>query len=217
MSIHARGTDPHEPLEAVLRAATAPGHLAELAGEEKAMAAFRAAVPAPRRRSLFARVLTVKVLVVGAVATSTGVVLATAGGVIPIWPEPPAVEIPAPPETTNPASVAPPSGMDETTPETPATTSTTGVPPTPDGSPDQDHHGPGKGDKGEKGDKDGRDRDRTGGFGSSSTPRTTEEHSEEESQTSGPPSSRAETPDSPAHGAVTAVPPNGAVPPTSGD
>ena len=211
MSIHARGTDPHQPLDAVLRAATVPGHLAELAGEEKAMTAFRAAVPAPRR-SLFARVLTVKVLVIGAVATSTGVVLAAAGGVIPILRETPVVETPAPPPADRPAEVDPLPRVDKTTSEAPATTSTTGKPPTqPDFS---DQPDPGKGGKG---DRDGKDRDGRpgGGYGSSSTSPTTEEETEEETETSGPPTSRAETPDSP-HGAVTAVPPNGAEPPSSG-
>jgi hypothetical protein len=214
MSIHARGTDPHQPLDAVLRAATVPGHPEELAGEEKAMAAFRAAVPAPRR-SLFARVLTVKVLVIGAVATSTGVVLAAAGGVIPILREPTVVETPAPPPTNNPAEVDSPPGVDETTSEAPVTTSTTGEPPTQSDVPNQPDPG-----KGGKGDKDGKERDGRpgGGYGSpsSSTSPPTGEETEEETQTSGPPTSRAETPDSTAHGAVTAVPPNGAEPPSSG-
>lgn len=212
MSIHARGTDPHQPLDAVLRAATVPGHPEELAGEEKAMAAFRAVVPAPRR-SLFARVLTVKVLIIGAVATSTGVVLAAAGGVIPILRETPVVETPAPPPADRPSEVDSSIGVDETTSEAPVTTSTTGEP-SPDGFPNQP--GPGKGDRD---DKDGKDKGRGGhsdGHEPSSTSPTTEEETEEETQTSGPTSSRAETPDSPAHGAVTAVPPNGAEPPSSG-
>ena len=156
MSTYARGTDPHEPLDAVLRAATVPGHLAELAGEEKAMAAFRTAVPGPRRRSLFARVLTVKVLIVGAVATSTGVVLAAAGGVLPaLWPEPPPATSTVPPATPQTAEVPPAQKLDDpaTTEEPPATTTTpptTGEPPE-EGKP---------GDHRPRPDRDGRDKDR---------------------------------------------------------
>jgi hypothetical protein len=215
MSTYARGADPHEPLDAVLRAATAPGHPEELAGEHKAAAAFRVAVAAPRRRSLLARVLTVKALVVGAVATSTGVVLATAGGVLPILRPEPAPPAPAdPPAVTRTASVPPalpppddappPSPADE--PSTPPLTTT--LPPGPE--PDRRGEGPHPG----KDKKDDRDDDAPGNSSSSSGRPTTED--EEETRTSGP-SSRPETPDSPAHGAVTAVPPNGAAPPSQGD
>jgi hypothetical protein len=215
MSIHARGTDPHEPLEAVLRAATAPGHPEELAGEEKAAAAFRAAVPAPRRRSLFARILTVKVVIVGAVAASTGVVLAAAGGVLPLLPDPTPVETTVPVDKTKPASVEPEPLDDREVVTTPPTTT--------EERPNHDktgESGPGPGDGPGSGkldrDRD-RDRDDRRGENAPASPPKSGGPEEEETETSGPPSSRPETPDSPAQGAVTAVPPNGAVPPSPGD
>jgi hypothetical protein len=77
-----------ERLAAVLRAAAAPAHPDELAGEEAAMAAFRtAADTAPGRpslvRTVLAKVLTVKAVIVLAVAGSAGVVVAATGGVLP--------------------------------------------------------------------------------------------------------------------------------------
>jgi hypothetical protein len=105
------------PLAGVLRAAAAPAHPEELAGEAAAMAAFLAdaqPVPAPRRssalRSLLAKVLTVKALLVVAAAGTTGVVLAASGSVVPLprsgpSPEPPAIttttQTPPPPSTAS--------------------------------------------------------------------------------------------------------------------
>lgn len=85
-------------LAAVLRAAAAPAHPEELAGEAETVAAFRAAstVTAPshrsRLRSVLARVLTVKAVIVLAVAGSAGAVTAATGLLSAPWasPMPPA-------------------------------------------------------------------------------------------------------------------------------
>jgi hypothetical protein len=116
------------PLADVLRAAAAPAHPEELAGEGAALAAFRAAaqaeaVPAARKpsafRSVLGKVLTVKALVVLAVAGTTGVVVAATSGVLPApWSEP-AVE--APPTTSR----TPPSTRVPATPSAPGTRSAT--------------------------------------------------------------------------------------------
>lgn len=219
MNIHARGTDPHEPLEAVLRAATAPGHPEELAGEQAAVAAFRTAVVhAPRKRSFLARVLTVKALVVGSVAVSTGVVLAAVGGALPV----PGLEPgDTPPSVTNPASIPPeqPSDGPTSTTDEPAGQPTS--PPSSTNEPcgdcrqdddadhdkpgdDDDRSGPGK----KKDDKhEGEQPDPT-----ANDPMTDDSTDDPPSPSSG----RTKTPDSPAQGAVTAVPPNGAEPPSLG-
>lgn len=212
MSIYPRGTDPHEPLEAVLRAVAVPGHPEELAGEQAAVAAFRtAAVAAPRKRSFLARMLTVKVLVVGGVAVSTGVVLAAVGGALPIPGIEPGNTPPAdPPSVTNPAVVPVETPRDDPTssPDEPAgqeperQTDEPRQPPhptdedfEPDRPGDDDPPGPGSGKK--KDDKHGQpDPNDPAPDGSSGRP---------------------QTPDSPAQGAVTAVPPNGAEPPSPGD
>ena len=100
-------------LAGVLRAAAAPAHPGELAGEEAAVAAFRQAAlveTAPARPSAFRRVLTkvltVKAAVAIAVVGSAGVVLAASGGVLPTpWSVvPPADQGPA--STTAPAAPA---------------------------------------------------------------------------------------------------------------
>ncbi|MFC4856880.1 hypothetical protein [Actinophytocola glycyrrhizae] len=101
------------PVASVLRAAAAPAHHDELAGEDAAVAAFRAAAtsvaPEPVRRSVFraafARVLTVKAALVLAVAGSTGIVLAASEGALPVpWSNNPAV----PPATTTTTTTTPP-------------------------------------------------------------------------------------------------------------
>lgn len=211
MSIHARGIDPHEPLEAVLRAASVPGHPEELAGEHAAMAAFRAAAPAPRRR-LLARVLTVKALVIGGVTLSTGTVLAMAGGVfIPILRNEPApttpVEVPAVIRTSE-SAVTPPTGLTSATTEPPA-----GEPSTQQTPPDEcgDCSGrEGKRDNQDDQGRPGKDRDGKGG-----KPPSTETSERADDTTAS--SSQTQTPDSPARGAITAVPPSGAEPPSPGD
>ena len=88
-----RGTG---PVAVMLRAAAAPAHAEELAGEEAAVAAFRSAAlaPAPDRPSTFRRTLTkalvVKGVLVLAVAGSTGVVLAASEGALPVpWSDRP--------------------------------------------------------------------------------------------------------------------------------
>lgn len=95
--------DPTGRLGAVLRAATAPAHADELAGEGAAMAAYRAAAtlvaPRPSRfRRAMAKFLTVKAVIVVTVVGSTGVVVAATGGVLPgPWsaPGPPPAEQPS--------------------------------------------------------------------------------------------------------------------------
>ncbi len=98
-------------LAGVLRAAAAPAHPGELAGEEAAVAAFRAATArvetAPARpsalRRVVAKALTVKAAVAVAVVGSAGVVLAASGGVLPTpWSTVPPVE-----QTQTPTSTAP--------------------------------------------------------------------------------------------------------------
>jgi hypothetical protein len=183
----------HKKLDATLRAATVSGHPEELAGEDAAVAAFRAAAPVPHRRPLLARVLTVRTLVIGTAAVAVGVVTVVAG-VLPLVPSPepgtnpPAgttsmtteASVPAVPpldgpnsrtgEQTGPAVTPPPAG-------TP-----TGTVPEPDGrGEDRPGH-----------DKDKKDKD------------------------SSWPSGHAKTPGRPAQGAVTAVPPTGAEPPSKG-
>jgi len=85
-------TDATRPLAAVLQAAAAPAHPAELSGEQAALAAFEAAaqldpVPSPRRqnvlKSTLAKILTVKAAVImAAAAGTTGVVLASTTGAL---------------------------------------------------------------------------------------------------------------------------------------
>ena len=119
-------------LAAVLRAASAPAHPGELAGEEAAVAAFRAAETAPRQRSplraVLAKVLTVKAVIAIAVAGSAGIVVAATGGVRPApWSAGGPAEqqrtstpVPAPTSaepTTRTSSAAPPASP---TPATPA-------------------------------------------------------------------------------------------------
>jgi hypothetical protein len=209
-----RGGDPHADgrLAAVLRAATAPAHQDELAGEGEALAAFRAAANAPRRRSLLTRILTVKALVIGSVAASTGVVLAAAGGALPVpWDERPAGPAPEPPAVTTslPAGTSsagdPPRVSEPATGETPAgPESTESVPPLPEGD-DRSH----KGDKNDKGDRGGKSGNRQ------SAPPITTTNETPPAQTEAP-SGRSRTPDSAAPGAVTAAPPSGAAPPAEG-
>lgn len=220
MSTNPRDVDPHEPLAAVLRAASAPGHPEELAGMETAMAAFRVAAPPRRRRKVLTRVLTVKALVVGALAASTGVVLATVSGVLPIpRPEP---TLPAdPPAVTDTASVPampPPDGPESPSgqpddPSKPAVGPQQGADPpcgscVPGYDPSKDK--PGKAKPG----KDGTDAEST------PTPPPGEPPPGGPRASSGHPASgrtsRAKTPGSPAHGAATAVPPSGAEPPSQG-
>jgi hypothetical protein len=224
MSTYAPGADPHEPLEVVLRAVTAPGHPEELRGEHVAVAAYLAAPPR-RERSLLARVLTVKVLVVGAVAASTGVVLAAAGGVLPLLPilqtEQPAPVVPAHPaeattSTTSVPAVPPPDGP-ANQPADPGTTTRTAPSPASDGpctdcgereGPSHPHnYVPGK------------DKDRPNPHDGPSTPsspptepRSTTTTTENGSPPPGPP----ETPDSPAEGAVSVVPPSDVEHPSPG-
>ncbi|MFI7677245.1 hypothetical protein [Actinophytocola sp. NPDC049390] len=118
MSTHRpRATGPHTGDDAllaeVLRAAAAPAHPGELAGEEAAVAAFRQAAPvgtAPSRpsaaRRVLAKVLTVKAAVAIAVTGSAGVVLAASGGVLPTpWSAAPSTEqAPTVTATTAPAA-----------------------------------------------------------------------------------------------------------------
>jgi hypothetical protein len=207
MSIHTRGDDPHEPLEAVLRAATVPWHPDELAGEHAAVAAFRAAADAtPHRRPLLRRVLTVKALVVGAVATSAAVVLTTAGAVLPgLRPEPVPPTVPVSPPSVSEASVptgSPSAGL-QTVPTTPPAGKTTPNPP----------DGPGKGAEHDNQD----DPDRRGkGKDGKQNPLPSTENSDPADDDPTESSSHTQTPDTSAHGAVTAVPPSGAEPPSPG-
>jgi len=212
MSIHTRGIDPHEPLDAVLRAASVPGYPEELAGERAAMAAFRAAAPAPRRRSLLARVLTVKALVIGGVTLSTGTVLAVAGGVfMPILRNEPAPTTPADVPAvirTSESAVPPLTGPSSTTTEPPAGESSTQQAP-----PSECGDCPGRKGRHDKTDDDGRpgkEKDREDNRPPSTR---TSEPADDKTESS----SQTQTPDSPAHGAVTAVPPNGAETPSPGD
>lgn len=228
MSTYARsGLDPHEPLDAVLRVAAAPGFPEELAGMDAAAAAFREAAPQPRKRSLLVRVLTVKALVVGAVAVSTGVVLAAAGGVLPIpRPEPVAPsDRPAVTETTSVPAVPPPGGPATSSrpaddPPQPTVGPRQGAdppcaepchepkPPRNEGKPDQtkpdDKPKPDKG--GPNASTSGTQPPPGGPPPGGPTPPT---------QNRGP--GRASTPGSPPNGAVNAVPPIGAEPPSQGD
>ncbi len=126
MSTRPAGDDGQWPaddrLSAVFRAATAPAHTAELAGEDAAMAAFRAAAVTETAtgssrpstvRNVLAKVLTVKAMVVLAVAGSAGIVVAATGGVLPTpWSAPqteqrPATPAPAPTETARTTGSAP--------------------------------------------------------------------------------------------------------------
>lgn len=108
------------PVASVLRVAAAPAHADELAGEEAAVAAFRAAevdTPAARPsalRTVLARVVTVKAGIVLAAAASTGIVLAATGGVLTPWSttpdSPPPVTTTSRPATTTapPVTTTPP-------------------------------------------------------------------------------------------------------------
>jgi hypothetical protein len=199
MSIHGRDVDPHGSLSGVLRAATAPAHPAELVGEQEAVAAFRVAQPAPRR-SLLARILTVKAVIIAAAAVSTGVVVAATG--LP-WHEPtrPPAESPAPvapaslPAVTTLVEPPPTSPTSSTSspqaPSGPSALPSAGVPGSPGGAPGQREDGPG--DRSRDRDKNKNDKGKTGD--SMSSP---------------------QTPGSSARGAVTAAPPSGAKPPPQG-
>lgn len=207
MSIHTRGTDPHEPLDAVLRAASVPGHPEELAGEGAAVAAFQAAAPAPRRWPLLGRVLTVKAVVIAVLATSTGAVVATVGVVLPILrPEPAPLQPADPPAVTRTSvpAVPPPAGLSSATTEPPAAETTT-QPPPPSGCDDCAGGREGKRDNPDDSGRSGKGKDGKGGQPPSTETRPAES------------SGRTQTPDSPARGAATAVPPNGAKPPSPGD
>jgi hypothetical protein len=223
MSTYARGgVDPHEPLDAVLRVASAPGFPEELAGMDAAAAAFREAAPQPRKRSVLVRVLTVKALVVGAVAVSTGVVLAAAGGVLPIPRPEPTVpsDRPAVTETASVPAVPPPGG--------PATSSR------PADDPSQPTVGPRQGadppcaeqchqPKPSKNQgKPDKTKPEKGGGPHASPPVTQPPPGGPPPGGATPPTQdrgpgRASTPGSPPSGAVNAVPPIGAEPPSQGD
>lgn len=132
-----RGDNRHPDLEvdsdrlaAVLRAAAAPAHPGELAGEEAALVAFRAAAetaPGPPSlwRTVLAKVLTVKAVIALTVAGSAGVVVAATGGVLPTpWSaDPPAEQsstaAPAPPPAPT-ARTTEPGSPETTAPETPS-------------------------------------------------------------------------------------------------
>ncbi|MFL6120840.1 hypothetical protein [Actinophytocola sp.] len=180
----------YEPLEAALRAATAPGHPEELAGEDAAVAAFRAAAPAPRR-SLLARVFTVRAVVIGVAALSTAIVLVVAGLVpFPSGPSSgpatvPPVQTSVPEPASNPA-VPPPDGSVARAPAPPS--------PLHPSSP------------------------RSSGVGGGPGPDEYPDRGKEREREVGPrgPKGRNQTPGSPARGAGTAVPPNGAKPPSPG-
>ncbi|MGH3760763.1 hypothetical protein [Actinophytocola sp.] len=101
------------PLAAALRAAAAPTHPEELAGERAMVAAFadaaRLAAPVPETgrpsmlKSALAKILTVKAAVVLAAAGTGGVVLASTSGALPgPWTESPA-DPPAVTSTQHPA------------------------------------------------------------------------------------------------------------------
>ena len=99
------------PVALVLRAAAAPAHAGELAGEHAAVAAFReaaAVAPVPHRsvfRRSVAKALTIKAVLVVGIAGSTGVVLAASEGALPVpWSNTPA-DVPG--STTTPAPNAP--------------------------------------------------------------------------------------------------------------
>lgn len=204
MSTHARGADQHADgrLDAVLRAAAAPADPAELAGEQEAVAAFRAAAAAAPRRSMLARILTVKVLVIGSVAASTGVVLAVSGVLPQPWPERPAgppAELPAVVTTSPLPAGTPPAG------DPPAETERSGqvAPPAVTTEPSEESS-----EDPSRQSRDRQDKDRKDRGDEDDTPPTT-----------GPanPRGRAQTPDSSAPGAETAVPPTGATPPPKGN
>ena len=244
MSTYARGVGPHEPLDAVLRAAAAPAHPEELAGLDAAVAAFRAAAPQPvaRRRSLLARVLTVKALVVGAVAASTGVVLAAASGVLPLpRPEPlPPADPPAVTGTASVPAVPPPDGRESPSGRTDDPSKPTVGPrqgADPPCGPCDEHKGKPSKDQDEDQDED-EDQDNSGKGrpGEKGGPhQTTSTTSSTKPPPGGPPpggpppsqtpsvepppppeDGQAEAPGSTAYGAVTAVPPSGAEPPSQG-
>lgn len=226
MSTYARGNDPHEPLDAVLRAASAPGHPEELAGEQAAVTAFRTAAAGARRRSILARVLTVKALIVGTVAASTGVVLATTGVLPVLRPEPVPPTLPAePPAATSTVpdpAVPPPDGPDSRNGQgdTPVTGDSAGP-----GRP-CDQCGDQQGDEG-KPSKTRPPRDDQNDQGNnkhdrstpprSTTTSTPPDQGDNDDQQNGSTASRAtQTPISSAPGAVNAVPPSGAEPPSQG-
>ncbi len=84
------GTRGPRDVAAVLAAASAPGRPAELAGEARALAAFRVAQRGPAgarvrrpRRPAWARLAAVKIAAVGLAIAASGVALAAGTGVIP--------------------------------------------------------------------------------------------------------------------------------------
>ncbi|GIF78314.1 hypothetical protein [Asanoa siamensis] len=134
------GAHADTPLGRVLTHARGPAGPHELLGEGAAVAGFRAAdrAPAPSRaRRAVSRVLAVKVAVVGALLTGSGLAVASVTGTLPgvTRDEPrPAPVVPAP-------SPAPVTGVDDPARRVPA-----GTPPrTPGGPPSALPNGRGKG------------------------------------------------------------------------
>lgn len=84
--------DPYPPdewpprLSHLVASVRAPGWAGELAGEEPAVAAFRAAHAAAPPRRMFARLLAVKVLAGGVVLAAGGYAVAAATGAVPAPP-----------------------------------------------------------------------------------------------------------------------------------
>jgi hypothetical protein len=147
--------DPAGTLGPVVRAATAPAHDDELAGEGAALAAFRAAATTTRPsrfRAVVTRLLTVKAVVAVSVAGSAGIVLAATGSLPSPWSEP------TPPPVTTPAP-SPSSGVDRRVEDVDPGKQQPGkpaVPPRHDSEPGRSGEKPGRSDESDRPDRPGK-------------------------------------------------------------
>ncbi|SNT64656.1 hypothetical protein SAMN05421812_117169 [Asanoa hainanensis] len=103
------GADADTPLGRLLAHARGPAAPHELLGEQQAAAMFRAGGGAPgsvRKRRTLSRVLAVKVAVVGALLTGSGLAVASATGTLPL----PVRDTPRPAPAVPPRPVDAPTG-----------------------------------------------------------------------------------------------------------
>ncbi|MEV4539848.1 hypothetical protein AB0J82_39360 [Asanoa sp. NPDC049518] len=132
------GGDTHTPLGRLLAHARGPGAPHELLGENEAAAMFRdggvGAAPARTRRAL-SRVLTVKVAVIGALLTGSGLAVASATGTLPMPTR----------DTPRPAPAVPPQPAASTTGVGDQDKPGAGTPGTPDPQASAGTNGKGKG------------------------------------------------------------------------
>lgn len=227
--------DPAGTLGPVVRAATAPAHDDELAGEGAALAAFRAAATTPRPsrfRAVVTRLLTVKAVVAVSVAGSAGIVLAATGSLPSPWsePTPPPVTTPAP----NPSSTGVERRVEDVDPGKPQP-GKPAAPPRHDSEPGRSGEKPGRSDESARPDRPGK-QDKPTKPAKPGKPSDKDEDHDEDEEDGGnedqenqrpapdpgepthlrPGSGRPHAPGNPPSGAAPTVPPSGVTPPSPG-